>query len=375
LPWKRWTRNAGSKALAFIASLALWFSVTNEIEFEKTLHLPIEYVNLPDGITAVQQLPTEAEARIRARGKFLGYRLRGGVCRVDLSRNQVGMNNLVIDGANLVLPGDVSVVKRELIQPRQINVEFDELVVRDILIDAVVNGEPDSRNVRIGKTFVSPSVARVSGPRKLVDEIGLIHTEPIDIEGNRGNVRKKIRLEPPGPPTVVVRPGMVEVGITIEPRVSREIPGIALKVGNLPDSLEATFRPESLMIEVSGARSIVEVAIADGATLSIHADAWPMGAMVLEVKEFRGPEIVFEARAPQAAAPFPVLAAGDAPPGAADPASEARPAVPTGEIVARLPLPREVSILRVVPRRIELEVRTPVVPEPPGGPPTEGTAP
>ncbi|NNE42907.1 MAG: hypothetical protein HKN12_01750, partial [Gemmatimonadetes bacterium] len=185
MAWKRWTRNGGAKVLAFLGSLALWFSVTNDIEFEKALTFPIEYVNVPEGITAVQELPAEARARVRARGKFLSYRLRGGVCRVDLSRNQVGMNNLVIDGGNLVLPGEVAVMQREILEPRQINVEFDELVVRDIAIDGILEGVPDDRYLRVGKTFVSPAVARVSGPRKLVDEIALIRTEPVNINGNR----------------------------------------------------------------------------------------------------------------------------------------------------------------------------------------------
>lgn len=330
MSWRKWTKNLGAKVLSFVAALALWFSVTNEIEFEKTLSFPIEYVNAPSGITPVTELPVEAEAKVRARGKFLRYRLRGGVCRVDLALSSIGMNNLVLDGPNLVLPADVTVVHAEILHPRQITVEFDETVTRDIAIHPSVIGEPDPRFVQVGKTFVSPSTARVAGPRRLVDAIGLLSTEPIDVDGHRSTVRKKANLVAPGPATISVRPTMVEVGITIEPKVSRSIPGVALEIaGGAPDGARPVFDPAAVEIQVSGARSVVDVAAGDVAVLSLRASTWNPGSTVLRLAEVRGGELIFAAE---------------------------RAGADAAEVVGRLALPRGVEVVGISPERVQVTV-------------------
>jgi hypothetical protein len=289
LSWKRWSENLGAKLLSLVAAVALWLSVTNEIEFEKTLTFPVEYVNLPEGTTPVRELPDEVRARIRARGKFLAYRLRGGVCRVDLSRHTIGISNVAVDGANLILPGDVAVAHKEVVEPRTIALELDELVLREIAINAPVIGEPARGFVRVGKTAISPLTAKVSGPRRFVDEIGLISTQPIDIDRDRSTVRKRVRLVPPGPATVDVEPAVVEVGITIEALVERAIPGVVLEVaGAVPEGLTLDFRPATLSVQVSGARSVVDVAAAELSSVKLPAeslDAWTPGTRVLLVGE------------------------------------------------------------------------------------------
>jgi YbbR domain-containing protein len=289
LPWKRWSENLGAKLLSLVAAVALWLSVTNEIEFEKTLTFPVEYVNLPEGTTPVRELPAEVRARIRARGKFLAYRLRGGVCRVDLSRHTIGISNVAVDGANLVLPTDVAVAHKEVVEPRTIALELDELVLREIAINAPVIGEPARGFVRVGKTAIDPLTAKVSGPRRFVDEIGLISTQPIDIERDRSTLRKRVRLVPPGPATVTVEPAVVEVGITIEALVERDIPGVVLEVaGAVPEGLRLDFRPATLSVQVSGARSMVDVAAAELSSLKVPAESlhvWVPGTRVLEIGE------------------------------------------------------------------------------------------
>lgn len=342
MSWKRWSDNLGAKILSVVAAVALWFSVTNDIEFEKTLTFPIEYVNLPEGTTPVRELPQEVKARIRARGKFLAYRLRGGVCRIDLSRHTTGISNVAVDGANLILPADVAVAHKEIVEPRTIALELDELVMREVAINAPVIGEPARGFVRVGKAFVSPLTAKVSGPRRFVDEIGLISTQPIDIDRDRSTVRKRVRLVPPGPATVKVEPAVVEVGITIEALVDRDIPGVALRASGAPDSLQLEFRPASLRVQVSGARSIVDVAAAELSALELKSDSlavWGPGTRVLQLREVRGTEVVFAPAGTVPASPRPA-------PGAPDPA----------DLVGKLPVPAGVQVTGVEPNRIVLTI-------------------
>jgi hypothetical protein len=343
--WRTWTENLGAKILSFVVAVGLWYSVTNRLEFEDTVEFPVEYVNRPEGLTTVESLPQTVKAHVRGKGKFLRYTLRDGVCRVDLSGYQIGPSRIDFTGEDVVLPQGVTVSRVEISEPKRVTVEFDETVVRDVAIVPAVVGTPDEHYVQVGRTVMNPARARVKGPRKLVDEIALLHTSEIDIDGKKSLVRKRVRLVPPESPTVEVTPLMVDVAIQIEQLVTRRIENVALRAGGAPGApagpTRVHFDPPQVAVEIEGARSIVEVATKDPTELPLQAKSWVIGGRsILTVKELHGAEITF--------AP-----ASDSPAG---------PAAASGDVTAHLALPPDVEILSIDPDRFSVYVGT-------GGPP------
>ncbi len=368
-----WTRNILAKLGALLLAIVVWFSVTSGIEFEQEIDFPIQYVDWPEGLTSVEPLPQTVRARVTGKGKFLRYWLRDGVCRIDLSSYQIGLNNFVVSGENLRLPPDVQVSHKEILRPRRIEAEFDTAVVRDIPISAWVTGEPAANYVRVGKVFVSPTVARVRGPRKLVDQIGLLSTEEIDINGDRRTVRRQVPVARPFPSTVEISPSLVEIGITIEPILERSIEGVVLETaGHMPEDWESHFFPPAISISISGAHSLVEVSESQVSRLLLSGADWSLGTSRLVVKEIRDRKIVF---APRDSLPFvALLTRGDAEnrrergntdwaEGLAGPLpKEVSPCV-TSEVVGGLPLPPDVKILTVKPREVVLWISKAPPPE------------
>jgi hypothetical protein len=332
VPWRDWTDNLGAKILSFVVAVGLWYSVTNRLEFEDAVNFPVEYVNRPEGLTTIEPLPGTVTARVRGKGKFLRYTLRGGVCRIDLSGYQIGPSRIDFRGEDVALPEGVAVSRVEIVEPRRVSVEFDETVVRDVAIVPAVTGTPDTRFTQVGRTVLNPSRARVKGPRKLVDEIALLHTAEIDIDGKRSSVQKRVRLVAPESPTVEVTPLMVDVGVIIEPLVSRRLEGVALKGGgSSPGGSRARFDPPEVAVEIEGARSLVDVAAKGPNEMIVQPKSWAQGGRsVLAVKEIHGGEIVLT--------PSP-----DSPPGT--PAAQ-------GPIVARMAVPPDVEILSMDPPRV-----------------------
>ncbi len=348
MPWRDWTQNAGAKILSFVVAAGLWFSVTNRIEFEDTADFPVEYVNRPEGLSTIEPLPERVHARVHGKGKFLRYRLRDGVCRVDLGGFQKGQNRIAFAGEDVVLPEDVEVTRVEILEPRRVTVEFDETVTRDVAIVPAVVGAPDSRYVQVGRTFLNPARANVKGPRKLVDEIALVHTREIDIDGKRSTVRREVRLVPSDFPTVEITPSTVDVGITIEPLVTQRLPRTVLRAANAPGSLRVVFEPAEVIVEAEGARPVMEmVAREDSLLLAIDADDWQPGVYALTVEEMAGGVIRFAARRR---------------PSAAGTGPDAAPADTTASGVAlrgELALPPDVEILSLAPDRLGMTVAGP----------------
>lgn len=344
MPWRKWTENAGAKILSFVIAAGLWFSVTNRIEFEDTADFPVEYVNRPEGLSTIEPLPDRVHARIHGKGKFLRYRVRNGVCRVDLAGFQKGQNRVTFSGEDVMLPDDVEVTRTEILEPRRVTVEFDETVTRDVAIVPAVVGTPDPRYVQVGRTFLNPARATVKGPRKLVDEIALVHTREIDIDDRKATLRRQVRLVPSEFPTVEIDPAQVDVGITIEPLVSQRLGKVTLRAAGLPAGMRATFAPPQVEVDVEGARPVIEViAQGDSLALALAAPAWTAGEATLRVKEIHGAEIRFEL-----------------PPGSEADAGSTAPAAPGDSAAARwsgtLALPPDVEIVSVTPEAITVTV-------------------
>jgi len=361
LAWKHWvrrlTRNAAAKLLSVVIAIALWFSVTQQLEFEQTLVFPIEYANRPPGLTTIDALPTQVKASVRGRGKFLRYSLRDVVCRVDLSGSQIGLNTMVVNGGNVIVPEEAPVNRVVVVDPTIITAEFDETVIRDVPITADIAGQPAPRFTQVGKTFVNPPIARVKGPRRVVDEIALLSTAPVDVSGTRNTVRKKVKLAGPAGGTVEVTPEMVEVGITIEPLITRTIEGVELALADLPQpTWKCAFHPRTIDIQISGARSIVEVAAREVSSLVFTAPRWSLGTSSLRFKQTGGREIVF---APQDS--FPLVTApvdgNGGPVGPEQRETRKAPQAVHGEMVAMLPLPKDVHVLDVVPAQLVVAIQ------------------
>lgn len=373
--WKNWTRNAGAKILSFVVAVGVWLTVTNRIEFERTLVFPVEYVNRPADLTPVEPLPESVRVRVRGKGKFLRYTLRDGACRVDLSGYGIGRSQLVFSAEDVVLPDDTT-ARVEMMEPRRTVVEFDETVVRDIAITPTVVGAPDPRYTQVGKIFINPPKARVKGPRRLVDGIALLATRDIDVGQKKSTIRKQVRLLEPDSETIEVTPTVVDVGITIEPIIVERMEGITLEpvIASAPPG-SIVFQPASASVEIEGARSIVEVAVKEVESMPLHPVAeWAPGNYRLRFVEFRDREVVLKLQRRIETPPADSTGAGG--PAAADStggtdsASAAVAAVPPSpprpryeedgiEVVGRLPLPRDVDLLALIPEEFLVEVLTP----------------
>ena len=335
--WRNWTRNLSAKILSFFFAVALWLSVTNEIDFEEEIVFPIEYVNRPEGLTSIQPLPESVRAQVRGKGRFLHYSLRDAVCRVDLSGNQAGLNTIGVGGANIVLPSDARVARVDVLEPKRILAEFDETVIRDIPITPTVVGIPGAKHVQVGKTFVNPSAARVKGPRRLVDQIALVPTDEINIQGNRNTVRKKVKLLKSFGPTVEITPEMVEIGITIEPILIETLQKVAVEIADdLPKDWTHQIRPESLLVKVSGARSFVETASKQPSTLGLSSPGWSLGSTPIKLREIRGRRLIFSSN--------PASSGGSSDTSA-------------NEISGVISLPHDVEILEVQPKELVVAIQ------------------
>jgi hypothetical protein len=301
-------------ALAF--ALFLWFNVAGRREIEVVMSLPVRYTNMPQGMTFVEEVPVEAKARVRGRGRFLKWQLDDVYFGIDLSAAGEGIvTHVVSPGEAIVPPDEDDVEVLEVLEPKAIRVELDRLSTREIRVKPVMRGQLDSDKVLVGTPRSDPPDVVIAGAEKLIGDLKGIPTDPVDISqlARRDYVEAAIDLS--NWAFVESDPATVRISARIENRKELGIPAVPIEPV-ADKSLKVKFTPESIDIVISGATSHVDSLNPEDVRLLVDLGNLPKGQIVLtprvenNVLHFEGKVV---ARGEEGLQPFVVRARLEAP--------------------------------------------------------------
>jgi len=309
-------RNVGMKIVALAFSLFLWFNIAGRREIEVVANLPVRYTNMPSDMIFVEEVPVEARARVRGRGRFLKWQLDNVFFGIDLSAAGEGIVTHVVSPGEAIVPPDKDDVEvLEVIDPKAIRVELDRLATREIPVEPVMRGELDDDKVLIGVPRSNPAEVVVTGADKLIGSLKGITTEPVDI----GQLARKDYVETGVDLTawafVESDPGSVQISARIEDRKELGIPSVPIEPV-ADKSLKVKFTPEAMDIVISGAVSQVDSLHPEDIRLLVDLGNLPRGQIVLtpafedDVLHFEGRVV---ARDDEGAQPFVVRVRLEAP--------------------------------------------------------------
>ncbi|MGD9402682.1 MAG: hypothetical protein PVF95_10490 [bacterium] len=309
-------RNWGMKIAALAFSLFLWFNIAGRREIEVVMSLPVRYTNMPPDMTFVAEVPVEAKARVRGRGRFLKWQLEDVYFGIDLSAAGEGIVTHVVSPGEAIVPPDKDDVEvLEVVEPKAIRVELDRLSTKEIPVEPVMRGELDSHKVLVGRARSDPAVVVVAGADKLIGNLKGITTDAVDINqlARRDYVETAIDLSSWA--FVESDPAAVRISARIEDRKELGIPAVPIEPV-ADKSLKVKFTPESIDIVISGAASHVDSLHPEDVRLLVDLGNLPKGQIVLtprvenDVLRFEGKVV---ARGEEGLQPFVVRARLEAP--------------------------------------------------------------
>lgn len=274
-------RNAGMKIAALAFSLFLWFNIAGRRQIEVVASLPLRYTNMPTDMTFVDEVPVEAKARVRGRGRFLKWQLDDVYFGIDLSAAGEGIVTHVVSPGEAVIPSDKDDVEvLEVVEPKAIRVELDNLITRRIPVEPVVRGDLDSDKVLVGAARSDPAEVVVAGGEKLVGSLGGVTTQPVAVSqlARRGYMDADIDLSRWA--FVECDPPKVRVSARIEDKKEIGIPSVPIEPV-ADKSLKVKFTPEAIDIVISGATSQVDSLHPEDVRLLVDLGNLPKGQIVL----------------------------------------------------------------------------------------------
>ncbi len=270
--------NAGIKLVALGLALILYLHVFTSQESETVLDMPLQLRAVPEDLTWSGDLPASARVRLRGVGVDL-LKLRGHLERarvvVDLAEARPGHYQRPLIAGDVELPPDLRVQAVEIVDPRELFLQFDRLLIRRLPVVPSVTGRVALGHTIQGRVIVEPETVLVRGPAEWLASADHVQTENVDLNGLSDMMTCKVPVSVEAGGKAI--PSEVTVRVMIEKVVSRTFVQLPIEVLRSRGVQLKRLTPETGTVTVSGPESLVESLTADEMRASIDARGLPPG--------------------------------------------------------------------------------------------------
>lgn len=275
-------RNPVLKLLSAALAVMLWLAISRDQLVERSLRVPLEYQNIPEGLEIVGDPPGTVDVRVRGASGALGRLDPGEVVAVlDLQGARPGPRLFHLLTDQVRSPFGIQVAQ---ISPPTVSLEFEKTGRKTVPVTPAVEGEPASGFVAF-RVSSDPPTVEVTGPESRLALLKEATTEPVSIEDATRTVRdvvtvgvvdSALRLLEARTATVTVDVGPAPIERTV-----RDVPVVAR---NAPAGASVRITPAIVSVVLRGSRdTVAELSARD---IAIHVDLANLspGRYVLPVK-------------------------------------------------------------------------------------------
>lgn len=237
----------------FILGICIFFLLPNTSLHETDIFIPVDYRQIPAGLTMTQPLVSGIEVRIngsKSKIKTLSaLKLR---YELGLSGVNIGLNSIPIDQDQIQLPSGVSIVK---VSPTQVTVRIENEIKKELPVKIFLSGKP-ATGYMVASTIARPLSVTLRGPETAISSMEEVLTKPINIKGLSESFKKEIALDIAEKVQIVGSSNIIFAEVLIEEKIAiKKIKDILVK-GN-DTSFVYRITPATIDIEVKGPANII----------------------------------------------------------------------------------------------------------------------
>jgi YbbR domain-containing protein len=245
-------RHLGLKFLSIALAVAIWLIVGDQRSVERSVRVPLEFHNVPDGLELVANPPDSVEVRLRGPSSALGRLLPGEVVAVlDLQSARAGTRLFHLLADEVRVPYGVQVSQ---VNPSSMTLAFEQSMTKTVPVLPAVDGDP-AEGFRVGRISAAPAVVAVVGPRSHVVDLKSATTEPVIVTRATTAVVDRVTVEL----VRLVTPQTATVTVEIlASEVEKRLTAVKVIPRNLPAGRSARITPATVDIVVRGPMSVLE---------------------------------------------------------------------------------------------------------------------
>ncbi|MGH9749276.1 MAG: CdaR family protein [Candidatus Polarisedimenticolia bacterium] len=211
-------QNLYLKIFSLLLALVCWYVVRSEEERVRDFIVPVEYINLPEGLEQSGEIVDEVAVRLRAAEPVLrGMSEDALVARIDLSKVPLGEQHLPVTPGMIRAPAGAEVAR---IEPELLTVRIEKKMRRDIPVVAEFAGDPPAGYEK-GPHTVQPATVTLEGPASEVNRVSRALTGVIHLDGETDDFQVMVTPVPDAPQgsraRIVSPAGPVRVLVSIRP--------------------------------------------------------------------------------------------------------------------------------------------------------------
>lgn len=255
------TENVGLKALSLGLAVGLFaFLYGQQDEQQRTIEVGVVTRPPPEDANRelMTQMPPTIHVTLRGPARALDELNQTRIPPVEIDLRQGHRKQIVFD------PGMFSVedARITIIDPPSIDLDWEDVISRQIPVQASISGQPASGYVLKGEPEVDPPTLTVRGPTSLIEVMQFARLAPFDVSGlSEGTHRRRIAIDAPPARVRFIGPTSAGVSVVIARRLSEA------KFENRPVEVVgvvgATVVPRTVDVTVVGPPEIVRALKAD----------------------------------------------------------------------------------------------------------------
>lgn len=228
---------------AMLFSVALWFIVNMGRDYNMTMMLPIEIINLPDDIALSTEVPDNAAVSVSGEGWSL-FNLYINPPRVNLNVEAQQVNMFEQVRSQIGSMSDVSVMQ---VDPMFLEIETEMRVSKKVPVESQVQINTENQFGVLGPTQITPDSISITGPASRVEEITSWNTAVTEVTDARNDLEMTVDLEAPDA-GITIMPSVVTLRADIAEFTEAEV-RIPVRSRGLPSGRAVTFSPSSILVK------------------------------------------------------------------------------------------------------------------------------
>lgn len=235
------------KAMAFgfalFFALCLWFVVNMSRDFNVTIDVPIELVNLPEDMALSSEIPEQASVSLTSEGwQLINLYSNPPVISLSADSRQINLFEQVRNRVSYF--SDMNVLQ---VEPIFLTVEMEEKVEKRVPVKPMVDVDLDDRYNLVGEPLVEPDSVTVIGAQSRLNEVSVWETQNREISNVRENTQVILELRPPGS-GIEIDPSTVDYSLNVAEFTEAEV-RIPVRTRNLPPGRAITYNPSSITVK------------------------------------------------------------------------------------------------------------------------------
>ncbi len=255
------TENVGLKALSLGLAVGLFaFLYGQQDEQQRTIEVGVVTRPPPEDANRelMTQMPPTIHVTLRGPARALDELNQARIPPVEIDLRQGHRKQIVFDPSMF----NVEDARITIIDPPSIDLDWEDVISRQIPVQASISGQPASGYVIKGEPEVDPPTITVRGPTSLIEVMQFARLAPFDVSGlSEGTHRRRIAIDAPPSRVRFIGPTSAAVSVVIARRLSEA------KFENRPVEVVgvvgATVVPRTVDVTVVGPPEIVRALKAD----------------------------------------------------------------------------------------------------------------